>query len=790
MGLVCVFAGASVGALLAVSSPSHSYIQPKVAAPSLTSRASVYDPLWSKARQTRPSLELVPNVHDDRAEAVSRNAVGASVLAAPLSAPQWFSNAYVLGAVAAFAVIVQLIKSRMRPSVPPILYLPPSAPNVHSIWESAEAAGYGNTLCAIDEHHGKPAVEVTYSQMRKQITQFAGALQSLGVEKGTRVGLFAENSHHWLVTDQALMTCGGISAVRGAAAPIDELLFILEDSGSTLLVVENEDLLRQLTAALPPSAIASLKSIVVLFSKDSAALKNLEAQLQEKAEGAAKPRVYTFDDVMALGATTPYKPVQVLPDDVATLVYTSGTTGKPKGAMLSHGNLLNQANHVTFHNPGKPNTLDPRPGDVWVTILPCWHVYERATEYWMLSHGVTLVYTNKLRFKSDVAKHRPHFLIAVPRIYELIYTGVQQKMKDKSPFLQKVVAFLTAMCKHFIRARRILTNTDLFMNIRYPDGVGLIRRFIALLTMVLTYPLVCVADVLVFKKIREATGGRVKAAACGGASLPMHLEDFYEMAGIPIIVGYGLTETSPVIASRRVERNIVGSTGIGMACTLRIVDEQTGKPLPPLSPGVVQVKGSQVFSGYYGNPEATAKAFTSDGFFDTGDSGYMLKTGELVLSGRVKDIIVLTNGENIEPSPIEDAILSSPLIEQVMLVGHGQRGLGALVVPNMPELAAQGVISAEDLAQSDVLLAANNTKALAELADKLVARPNLWKTLHKDMNLHVKSRKGYRADEQVIHFKLVLVPFSVENRQLTQTLKVKRNVVEQDYDQLVGAMFK
>jgi len=690
---------------------------------------------------------------------------------------------------AAFAYSLRRLLHRLRPPLPPGIGLPPSAPNVHSIWPSVEANGYGDTLCVIDEHH-RPPLKLTYSQMRRLVQDVAAGLQSLGVKRGTPVALFAENSARWLAVDQAVLTCGGFTAVRGAGAPLDELLFIAQDSEASVLVCETAPLLEQLLKRMADAGCSPPVACVVLFGDDPAVLSQLEDQLAALNTAPTRPRVLSFAGLQALGESEAFQEVEVLPSDLATLVYTSGTTGRPKGAMLTHANLLTEMQHVNMHDEGCPDWGNPRPGDVSVSLLPIWHIYERATEYWLLAKGTTLVYSSKKRFKQDLATHRPHFLFVVPRVLDLLYTGVQQKLSEKPPFLKRVVAFLIAASREFLKAKRVLLGLDLFTNIRYPDGPGLVRRVVAALTMAVTFPLVALADALVWKKVRDAVGGRLKVATAGGASFPMHLEDFYEMAGVPVLVGYGLTETSPVIASRRLDHNIRGTTGPSMACTLQVVDEHTGQVLPPLTPGVVRVKGPQVMAGYYRSPGATAKAFDSRGFFDTGDTGYLLKSGELVVSGRVKDVIVLSNGENVEPAPIEDAIMSSPLVDQVLLVGQGQRGLGALVVPNLKALAARGLVTDGDQAIADRALESSDEAGLAALAHQMDGRPALWQALHRDINAHVKQRKGYRPEEQIIDFRLVLAPFSIENRQLTQTLKVRRNVVEERYDGLVGALFR
>jgi len=498
-----------------------------------------------------------------------------------------------------------------------------------------------------------------------------------------------------------------------------------------------------------------------------------------------------FERLMQIGADCQFQVIDVQRDDLATLVYTSGTTGNPKGVMLTHGNLLSMMLDFSFHSRSAttvPN--DPAPGDIMVSILPCWHIFERSAEYIMLSSGCRLFYTNKKHLKDDIAKQKPQFLIAVPRLYNVIYQGVQKKLKAKPPKVQKLLAFLTASCHKYMMAKRLLHNMDLQHSMVHLSAPSLMARVRCLLTMALLWPIVQVADLLMWKTIRQALGGKAKILACGGASLPSHLEDFYEMLGVPITVGYGLTETSPVIAMRLVERNTPGTCGPPVySCDLKVVDEETGETLPPLQRGLIKVKGAGVTPGYYRNPAATAKLFDEDGYMDTGDVGVMLGTGELVITGRMKELIVLQNGENVAPAPIEDSILTSDLIEQVMVVGQDKKTLGALLVPNLEELHDRKLITEEDFQEITLAHETQDSVGLRKLAERLYADKSVKSLVQQDVMRSVQAKQGYVPSEKVTDFRFVLEPFSVENQQLTQTLKVKRNIVERNHAQEIQEIF-
>jgi long-chain acyl-CoA synthetase len=289
-------------------------------------------------------------------------------------------------------------------------------------------------------------------------------------------------------------------------------------------------------------------------------------------------------------------------------------------------------------------------------------------------------------------------------------------------------------------------------------------------------PIHLLGDKLVYQKVRDAVGGNPKSLISGGGSLAKHLDDFYEIVNIPVLVGYGLTETSPVTNARTLDRNFRKTAGKPLPETeIKIVDLNTGKQLSSGETGLVLIRGAQVMQGYYQNPEATAKAINSEGWFDSGDLGWVTPENDLVLTGRAKDTIVLTNGENIEPQPIEDACLRSPYIDQIMLVGQDKRYIGALIVPNLDavEKWANSQQPPVNLSQPEQII---NDRAIREL-------------FRQELNREVQNRPGYRVDDRIGDFQLILEPFSQENGMMTQTLKIKRPVVYERYRDLIDRIY-
>ncbi|RMF26503.1 MAG: long-chain fatty acid--CoA ligase, partial [Cyanobacteria bacterium J083] len=514
-------------------------------------------------------------------------------------------------------------------------------------------------IFAVKDVHVSPAVNLTYPQLWQKIKLFAATLQYLGIKPQTTISLFADNSSRWLIADQGIMAAGAVNTVRSSQADKEELLYILQDSNSKGLVVEN----LKTWQSLQPEIEQLDLELVILLSDETVPETSL--------------KTLNFAQVLNIGEKQQWQPVPQTRNTLATLIYTSGTTGKPKGAMLSHGNLIHQINAIK-------NIIQPEPGDRALSILPSWHAYERTCEYFLFSQGATLIYTNLRSLKQDLVKFQPQYMVGVPRLWESLYEGIQKQLRNKPPAQQKLINFFFSISERYIDAKRIVTGLSLENLHPSPK-----EKLLALVQVVLLAPLHKLGDKIVYRKIRQATGGKIKTLISGGGSLAQHLDKFYEIINVPVLVGYGLTETSPVATARTIAHNLRGSSGRPLpGVEICVVEPQSKKILPPETKGLILIRGENVMQGYYNKPEATAKAIDSAGWFDSGDLGFVTATGDLVITGRAKDTIVLSNGENIEPQPIEDACLRSPYIEQIMLVGQDQRALGALIVPNLDNLKA------------------------------------------------------------------------------------------------------
>ncbi|HIK46885.1 MAG TPA: long-chain fatty acid--CoA ligase [Leptolyngbyaceae cyanobacterium M65_K2018_010] len=625
---------------------------------------------------------------------------------------------------------------------------------LHEIWPMV-GQQYADIVALRDLHH-KPAATLTYRELAEAIRTFASGLQALGVPNRAHVALFADNSHRWLIADQGIMTAGGMNAVRSGTADTEELLYIAEHSESTVLVVETLALLNRLGDRLKRLPI----NPVILLS-------------DETTPADDQRQILNFSQLMALGQDHPYTPVTVKPEDLATLIYTSGTTGQPKGVMLSHRNLLHQINTLEA-------IVQPQPGDNVLSILPSWHSFERTAEYFLLSQGCSQTYTNIRHVKADLKTYKPQYMVGVPRLWESIYEGAQKQFREQTSGKQKLIFTFFGLSQRYVE------NLWRFQDMKIDEPhLSPLQRLGAGLVALGLWPLHQLGKKLVYGKVREATGGQVKQLISGGGSLARHIDIFFEIIGVPLLVGYGLTETAPVLSARRPWHNLRGAAGQPIPFTeVKVVDLETRQELPQGSQGLVLARGPQVMEGYYRNPEATQKAIDPEGWFDTGDLGWISKDGNVVLTGRAKDTIVLTNGENIEPQPIEDACIRSPYIDQIMLVGQDQRSLGALIVPNLEALQTWATSQARFISIPGDETPVPAGCSLITLDDEVVQ-----KLIRDELTREVKDRPGYKIDDRIGPFRLILEPFSIENGLLTQTLKVRRPVVTERYRDMIDAMF-
>ena len=610
----------------------------------------------------------------------------------------------------------------------------------------------------------------TFSDFAASIRVLSAGFVSAGIAKGDHVGFFVNNRFEWMVTDFALMAVGAVSVPRGSDTTPKEVAFIFKHSDSRHLILENTEQLAALVAEIPATDWAACATILIVDGKGSDAVSSaLPAFLHE--------RIVFYADLMVRGKEALAKEPGLVerlqaaidPKDLLTIVYTSGTTGNPKGVMLSHANFLQ---NVAANTPRLQ--MDPAVGEVTVVMLPSWHVYERAFEYCAMTAGVTLVYSSAGRFSADLLAEKPQVLISVPRVWESVYQKMIKAFSEMPAGKRNLVLM-------FIKLNQIWMSSAHYLKGCY---ISLKRRSwlrkaiawkIALLRVIFLYPGHKLAGVL-FKPFREKVGGRLRVSTCGAGSLPKYLDELFNAIGITLVNAYGMTECAPGILSRTLERNTFGSTGVPFDNTEVVIRREDGTEADIGEKGVLFARGPQVMNGYYKNPEATKAVLDEQGWLNTGDLAVRSENGEFIIVGRLKDTIVLMGGENVEPEPIEDKIKESVYIDHAVVVGQDQKQLAAIVAVNEDELmrlAAELKLTRSDVITSGALSIENDV---------------IYSALLKEVNALVSKEQGFKPYERITRIFPVLNDFSV-GKELTQTLKVKRKYVEERYQALVDKLF-
>ncbi len=594
---------------------------------------------------------------------------------------------------------------------------------------------------------------VSYEKFFEDVLLLARSFSEKKIGHGTRVMVLSDNRYGWIVTDMALMTLGAISVPRGSDTPTGELEYIMTHAGCEFLVVETDELLQR-----HQEMTARLDQLKITFI--------IEAENRHKL---FKP-VYSYHDLLKDRTLTPAdisefiaRGSRIQPEDTLTLVYTSGTTGTPKGVVLSHANLMHQIEAL-------PGIIALDHEDSWLSILPPWHIFERTAEYIAIAAGSCIVYSTLKTFADDLERYRPTLVATVPRLWEALYGKINAVVEKQGKRKARMFRSLVAASASFRRNRRLLR--DQLPCYRKPFLlIRLWRKAVALGKLVLLYPTYLLAQ----KKlalVRQKFGGRLRIAISGGGSLPAYLDEWIDAVGIRIVNAYGMTECAPGIAGRGLDCEVFGTLGKPISGTeVRIVDGQ-GSVLPVGSEGEVWVRGPQLTSGYYNNPEENRKAFTPAGFFRTGDLGKFTLTGELVLVGRSKEMIVLASGENVDPTHIESTITMLPFVKDAVLVGQDKKGLGALIVPDMEKLRE---------------FVGDKLSALVVESEDFLHDKQVIARVKNEINRLLHPHKGFKPHERLSGIRFLEKEFKA-GEELTNTLKKKRHIIEQKYRELINKL--
>jgi long-chain acyl-CoA synthetase len=562
---------------------------------------------------------------------------------------------------------------------------------------------------------------VSSDEMLLRARRIAAGLYSIGVRHGDRVALLSESRVEWTLTDAGCQFAGAIDVPIYPTLMPPQVRYILQDSGARVLVLNNHEKFVQLQGIL--KECQGLEHLVFFDEAGVGATDGLTlATLEERGRALAEQQ----PDLVAGLAR------QTRPDELATIIYTSGTTGEPKGVMLTHANLASNltdsAGHFSFGQ-----------ADSALSVLPLSHVFERTAMYMYLHHGMAVYFGESLdKIGPNLREVRPTIFVGVPRIFEKIYARVKEKSAAKGKLNAAMLNWAVAVGKEQARFTINHQKVPIWLTLKHK-----------------------LASLLVFAKWRDALGGRIRLLISGGAALPEELGYIYIGAGLPIVQGYGLTETSPVITAGVLEDNRIGTVGKPIKhVEIRIAAD-----------GEIEVRGPNVMRGYYNKPEATRAVFTEDGWFKTGDIGTIDADGFLRITDRKKELFKTSGGKYIAPQPIEQLIKGSRFVNQVVLIGNGRKFPAALIVPDWEQI------------ESYVQLKGIKTRSRAELC----RHPRIVDLFERQIAALTPDLAQF---ERVKKIALLENELTIEGDELTPTLKVKRRVIDEKYRDVVDRMYQ
>ncbi|QIK72397.1 long-chain fatty acid--CoA ligase [Propioniciclava coleopterorum] len=558
----------------------------------------------------------------------------------------------------------------------------------------------------------------SYRELARDVAALAGHLVAQGIEPGDRVLILSNNRPEWSIADLALLSIRAVPVPIYPTSTPEQVRHIAGDSGAVWAFVENQNLVERLLPVWP-----ELPALRGTWTFDGVAAD--DARVRPLADVLADP---VSPDASAAAAS---RLTDASGDDLASIIYTSGTTGEPRGAALNHRGFTSELDSLDAF-------FDITPEDHSLAFLPLSHALERAWTFKVLTSGCMNTYVADARTVADaLVEAKPTMFVSVPRLYEKVFTTVHQKVAG-SPAKKAIFQWAMRVGAWNQRAYRKGRRPSLGLRAMLP-----------------------VANKLVFGAIRDALGGPKTVMACGGAPLREEIEEFFSAAGMLLCQGYGLTEASPLISFNSPSAFKFGTAG-------RVIE---GGEIRIAEEGEICYRGPNVMVGYWNNPEATAAAIDADGWLHTGDVGYVDVDGYLVITDRIKDIIVTSGGKNIAPAPIEGLILADPLFEHAVVLGNNRPYVTLLVRPHLPAL--------EDLAHQLHLTFAD--------AGELPTRPEIVEEIKRRV---AALTDKLPSQEKVKDIRVMLEELTMDNGLLTPTLKVKRRQVEERFSALIEEMYE
>ncbi|MEK7435165.1 MAG: long-chain fatty acid--CoA ligase [Cyanobacteriota bacterium] len=563
---------------------------------------------------------------------------------------------------------------------------------------------------------------ISYKELEEKVEFFASAMIEKGLKPNDKLALMSENSPEWVMTDLGAMYSNVLNVPVYPTLTYPQLEYILNNCGARAIVVSNNTHYQKVVKLF--DSVPSLEFVVYVDKI-------------EKVEHS-KVKTISFEELIKLGQDNLEKNIaeinkrisETKEDDVCSIIYTSGTTGDPKGVMLTNKNFMSNSMESAILLLPKVNCLE-------LSFLPLSHVLERVVYYAVIVvSGQTVAYAESIEaISKNLQELKPNILVSVPRIYEKIYNKVMEGVNASPPLKQKIFKWALKVGKEYYEANKYGHGLSFFLEMEYK-----------------------MADKLVFSKIREKTGGNIEVLVSGGAPLMKELAEFFAYIGLPIQEGYGLTETSPVISFNRKTNIKFGTVGqLIPDVSVKIAED-----------GEILAKGPNIMLGYYNNQVATDEAIDKDGWFHTGDIGVLDSENFLKITDRKKEILVMSNGKNVAPQPIENLLKTSVYIEQVAIIGDNKKYISALIVANFDELRRKSGVSAgsnEELVKNQVVIDFIKKEVTSITKDKLA------------------------QFESIKKFVLLPNEFTLEKNEITPTLKLKRKVISQNFSDEIQSMY-
>ncbi len=610
-------------------------------------------------------------------------------------------------------------------------------------------------------------VRYSYIQVYQHVIELAYSLKRIGVKKGDNVGIMSDNRREWLVTDFALLSLGAVDVPRGCDSMGVEMRFILSFAECKVCFFENS---RQLGKVIEKNDEVPLLKSAVLFDYT-------EDDVVQKARNCGIT-VINYSYLEAEGASVTKEEWEeietdmdkISKDDVATIIFTSGTTGDPKGVQLTHDNMIAQCEVA-------PEVLGlMKSGDLWLSVLPIWHSFERSFLYIVIALNGGFAYSKPIAslMLSDMSLIQPQWMNCVPRLWESIAQGLYREIRKMPSMKRRLVNRFIFIGKLYFKAKQMVCG----LKCRYSWYPRVLDVLIGIVPFCVLWPMHRIGEALVYKELRGRFGGKMRAAISGGGALQSDTEEFYHAIGFNLLEAYGMTETAPVVSVRNSKHPRTNNVGVVLSdFEVKVVAEKDGQiadatPLPPGHKGIVLLKGRQIMKGYYKRPDLTAKVIDSDGFLNSGDIGMLSCDNELKIVGRAKDTIVLLGGENIEPQVIEKAVNASAYIERCVVVGQDKKALGALIVPD----------------QNNVLSYADENNIVYDNYEALLLTDEIVNLFRSEIDSLVNAKTGFRTCERISKFVLLHSSFEI-GKEINAKQELMRHKIVSLYKKQYDSLF-